>query len=124
MSKYNLGFRYVIQEIENFDIGTIIECENGNRYELRIAENGQRKYTRKNRTKLRFMTYDNIDKMFRIVEDEIDIQSIEELNHYDVFSAIEGKQIENINDELKKIALQQNKILEAVKQLDRKSKIE
>ena len=37
MSKYNLGFRYVIQEIENFDIGTIIECENGNKYELRIA---------------------------------------------------------------------------------------
>lgn len=114
MSKYNLGFRYVIQEIENFDIGTIIECENGNKYELRIAENEQRKFSRKDGTKLRFMTYDNIDKMFRILEEDetIDIDSIEELEE------ITEKYVEPIRKNRNKI----NELVQAVKQLNKEIK--
>ena len=114
MSTYNLGFRYVIQEIENFDIGTIIECENGNKYELRIAENEQRKFSRKDGTKLRFMTYDNIDKMFRILEEDetIDIDNIEELLTEYSESGADTDIINYIND----------KIVPGIKQLNKRVK--
>lgn len=116
MSKYNLGFRYVIQEIENYDLGTIIECENGNKYELGIAENGQRKFSRKDGTKLRFMTYDNIDKMFRVIEDEeIDIQAIEEYEFpaHVITNVIENELLKLINENRR-----------AVKQLDKRTRKE
>lgn len=137
MSKYNLGFRYVIQEIKNYDLGTIIECENGNKYELGIAENGQRKFSRKDGTKLRFMTYDNIDKMFRVIEDEeIDIQAIEEVNTVGFITTAGGE--DNIKEYVKKtnkilvdnfykvndVIKMQNKLVQAVKQLDKRTRKE
>ena len=117
MSKYNLGFRYVIQEIENFDIGTIIECENGNKYELRIAENEQRKFSRKDGTKLRFMTYDNIDKMFRILEEDetIDIDNIEELNTYETVETYDWQDVDTNRMTI-------NELVQAVKQLNKEIK--
>ena len=53
-------------------------------------------------------------------EEEIDIQSIEEVNHYNIVSAIKGKTEENIDNELKLNSLAINKLTKAVKQLDKK----
>ena len=53
-------------------------------------------------------------------EEEIDIQEIEEVNHYDVISAVNEKTEENINNELKLNSLAINKIIKAIKQLDKK----
>jgi hypothetical protein len=53
-------------------------------------------------------------------EEEIDIQSIEEVNHYNIVSAIKGKTEENIDNELKLNSLAINKLIKAVKQLDKK----
>ena len=132
MSKYNLGFRYVIQEIENFDLGTIIECENGNKYELMEAENKQRKFSRKDGTKLRFMTYDNIDKMFRIIEEKtIDIESIEETEikndgtkyfEYENQGATESGYSKNYSSCDVETRYKINELVQAVKQLNRKIK--
>lgn len=53
-------------------------------------------------------------------EEEIDIQSIEEVNHYNICSVNKLKTEENINDELSKSSLVINKLVQAVKQLDKK----
>lgn len=53
-------------------------------------------------------------------EEEIDIQSIEEVNHYNIVSAIKGKTEENIDNELKLNSLAINKLTKAVKQLEKK----
>ena len=118
MSKYNLGFRYVIQEIENFDIGTIIECENGNKYELRIAENRQRKFSRKDGTTLRFMTHDNIDKMFRILEEDetIDIDSIGKIETGYSESESDTDIINYINDKIVPSIKQLNKEIKSIEE--------
>lgn len=55
-----------------------------------------------------------------IIEDEIDIQEIEELNHYNIISIVPGVTQDNINKELEQITLTINKILQAVKQIDKK----
>lgn len=60
---------------------------------------------------------------FELIEDNtIDIDSIEELNHYTVISAIEGKTEKNIDDELGKYSLAFNKLLQWAKQIDKKLK--
>lgn len=60
---------------------------------------------------------------FELIEDEeIDIQAIEEVNHYDIISAVEGKTLENINNELAKYSLTINELAQAVKQLDKRIK--
>lgn len=62
---------------------------------------------------------------FELIEDEeIDIQAIEEINHYDVISAVEGKTLENINNELGKHSLMLNDLAKAVKQLDKRTRKE
>lgn len=60
-----------------------------------------------------------LNEEVEIIEDEIDIQEIEEINHYDIISALEGKTEENINNELEKHSLIINKLRQAVKQLDK-----
>lgn len=55
-------------------------------------------------------------------QEEIDIQNIEELNHYNICSINRIKTEENINDELSKSSLIINKLVQAVKQLDNKLK--
>lgn len=60
-----------------------------------------------------------LNEQVEIIEDEIDIQEIEEINHYDIISAVKGKTEENINNELAKHSLIINKLRQAVKQLDK-----
>ena len=64
----------------------------------------------------------NLNDEVEIIEDEeeIDIQSIEEVNHYNIVSAIKGKTEENIDNELKLNSLAINKLTKAVKQLEKK----
>lgn len=62
---------------------------------------------------------------FELIEDEeIDIQAIEEVNHYDIISAVEGKTLENINNELAKYSLTINELAQAVKQLEKRTRKE
>lgn len=81
MNKY-LGewyFEDIIAHIDKFELGTKIKSERGDIYNLSQAEGigKQRKFSRWNGTKLRFMTYDNIGKKFEILEDNT--EEIEEL---------------------------------------------
>lgn len=129
MKIYNLSFIEILENINNYELGTIIESENEDMYKLSKPDIGctERKFSRmKNEgTSLRFMTYDNSKRMFRIVEakdEEIDIDSIEEVNHYDVISLVPGRTFENINVELAKYSLAINKLIKAVKQINNKLK--
>lgn len=81
MNKY-LGewyFEDIIAHIDKFELGTKIKSERGDIYNLSQAEGigKQRKFSRWNGTKLRFMTYENIGKKFEILEDNT--EEIEEL---------------------------------------------
>lgn len=81
MNKY-LGewyFEDIISKINEFKLGTKIRSERGDIYNLSQAEGigKQRKFSRWNGTKLRFMTYENIGKKFEILEDNT--EEIEEL---------------------------------------------
>lgn len=59
-----------------------------------------------------------------IEEEEIDIQAIEEVNHYDIISVVEGKTVENINNELAKYSMMMNDLAKAIKQLDKRTRKE
>ena len=81
MKNYEYTFKQIIENFNLFKLGTIIESEYGDKYKLTKTENDTRKFSRVNKG-LRFMTYDNIDRNFRIVKEEqqdIDIQRIEEI---------------------------------------------
>lgn len=117
MSKYNLTFNEIIENFDSFKLGTIIENENGQRYKLTKTDNDNRKFSRINRG-LRFMTYDNMNKMFRIIEEQqdIDIQSIEEIPKILFLGTEKNDLMKVLND----IIDNQNLQLQAVKQLDKK----
>ena len=55
-------------------------------------------------------------------EQDIDIQAIEEVNHYNICSVNRFKAEENINDELSKYSLKINELVRAIKKLDNKIK--
>ena len=81
MNKY-IGewyFEDIIAHIDKFELGTKIKSERGDIYNLSQAEGEgkQRKFSRWDGTKLRFMTYENIGKKFEILEDNT--EEIEEL---------------------------------------------
>lgn len=61
---------------------------------------------------------------FEIIEnqEEINIQDIKEINHYSVFSVVDGLTIENTDAELATISVTVNELIQAVKQLDNKIK--
>ena len=117
MSEYNLTFNKIIENFDSFKLGTIIENENGQRYKLTKTENDIKKFSRINRG-LRFMTYDNMNKMFRIIEEQqdIDIQSIEEIPKILILGTEKNDLMKVLND----IIDNQNLQLQAVKQLDKK----
>lgn len=117
MSKeYLLTFNQIIENINKFELGTIIESEYGDKYKLTKTDEDTRKFSRIDKG-LRFMTYDNLNRFFKIVEEqeEIDIQNIEDIK--DVF-------IENSScgEDVKYLARKYNEILKWAKQLDKKIK--
>ena len=76
MNKY-IGewyFEDIIAHIDKFELGTKIKSERGDVYNLSQAEGEgkQRKFSRWNGTRLRFMTYENIGKKFEILEDNFE----------------------------------------------------
>lgn len=102
-NEYNRPFYEIICGLNHYKLGTIIESETGQRYKLTKTDNEYRKFSRIDKG-LRFLTYENMNKKFRIVE-EIDIQSLQE---NDSFNARADINQENIN-----------LLIKAVKQLDR-----
>lgn len=67
----------------------------------------------------------NLNDEVEIIEEseqDIDIQAIEEVNHYNIYSVNRFKTEENINDELSKYSLKINELVQAVKQLDKNIK--
>lgn len=113
---YNLSFTKVLEEMKDYKEGTIIESQRGDRYKLQKIGNKDRKFTRIENTKLRFMTYSNTRVSFRIVEEnkQTDIQEIEELNYYTILSLVEGKFEENADKELQKFSNKINEIIRVV----------
>lgn len=84
MNKYfgEWYFEDIIAHIDKFELGTKIRSERGDIYNLSQAEGKgkQRKFSRWDGTKLRFLTYENIGKKFEILEDNT--EEIEELPDY------------------------------------------
>lgn len=115
------SFEEIMESIEQFDLGTKIRSNTGDIYNLSQAEGEgkQRKFSRWDGTKLRFLTYENIGKKFEILEDNT--EEIEELkrteNVYDItlecYHDIEKK---ISNDELA------DKINEIIRYIKRKDK--
>lgn len=81
MNKYfgEWYFEDIISKINEFKLGTKIRSERGDIYILSQAEGEgkQRKFSRWDGTKLRFMTYENIGRKFEILEDNT--EEIEEI---------------------------------------------
>lgn len=104
------SFEEIIASIEQFDLGTKIRSNTGDIYNLSQAEGEgkQRKFSRWDGTKLRFMTYENIGKKFEILEDNT--EQIEEL---DLIKK------ENIWD---KLSMCEDKINEIIRYIKRKDK--
>lgn len=65
------NFEELISSINQFELGIKVRSETGDVYKLSQAEGEgkQRKFSRWNGTKLRFMTYENIGKKFEILKD-------------------------------------------------------
>ncbi len=103
------SFEEIIASIEQFDLGTKIRSNTGDIYNLSQAEGegSQRKFSRWNGTKLRFMTYDNIGKKFEILED-----NTEEIEKY------KGESFEQLGYEVGKMSIAIAKGLEkAIKEM-------
>lgn len=119
MSEYNLTFNEIIENFDLFKLGIIIENENGQRYKLTKTDNDYKKFSRIDKG-LRFMTYDNINKKFKITEEQqdLDIQSIHELD-LESLDGLDGFKLTAIEEEAYgKI----NELVKAVKQLDKKTR--
>ena len=91
MNKYfgEWYFEDIIAHIDKFELGTKIRSERGDVYNLSQAEGEgkQRKFSRWNGTKLRFMTYDNIGKKFEILEDNTEeIKELEKIENGNVYT--------------------------------------
>lgn len=117
MSKeYKYTFTELIEKMNMIKLGTIIESDYGNRYKLTKTDMNIRKFSRVNKG-LRFMTYDNMDRFFRIVEEQqdIDIQKLEDIKDVFIKNATCG-------EDVKYLARKYNELVQAVKQLDRKIK--
>ena len=110
MNKYfgEWYFEDIISKINEFKLGTKIRSERGDVYNLSQAEGigKQRKFSRWNGTKLRFMTYENIGKKFEILEDNT--EEIEELPDYN-YSIKENR--DKINELVKRINYIERKII-------------
>ena len=116
MNKYfgEWYFEDIISKINEFKLGTKIRSERGDVYNLSQAEGigKQRKFSRWNGTKLRFMTYENIGKKFEILEDNT--EEIEEIPQY---------RIDNCTDyNYCYLAEKYNKLAKAVNQIRKENK--
>jgi hypothetical protein len=134
-NEYTRPFYEIVCGLNNYKLGTIIESETGQRYKLTKTDNEYRKFSRIDKG-LRFLTYENMNKKFRIVEEqeEIDIQELEEIKEMKVFLSVDTRQ--TLEENLKKIdkhevnfffkineiIRKQNKIVQYLEQLDRNIK--
>ena len=116
MNKYfgEWYFEDIISKINEFKLGTKIRSERGDVYNLSQAEGigKQRKFSRWNGTKLRFMTYENIGKKFEILEDNT--EEIEEL------LAIEDYECDKTDIRLNRDKI--NELVKAVNKLRKENK--
>lgn len=115
-NEYNRPFYEIVCSLNNYSLGTIIESETGQRYKLTKTDNDYRKFSRIGKG-LRFLTYENMNKKFRIVEEqeEIDIQKIDEIHSIFIENSTCG-------DDVKFLARKYNELVQAVKQLDKNIK--
>lgn len=131
-NEYNRPFYEIICSLNHYKLGTIIESETGQRYKLTKTDNEYRKFSRIDKG-LRFLTYENMNKKFRIVEEqkEINIQRINEITYKNEkigYGSIE-KYTDDIDDYCTAInslldgyGITINELVQAVKQLDKKLK--
>ena len=115
MNKYfgEWYFEDIIAHIDKFELGTKIRSERGDIYNLSQAEGEgkQRKFSRWNGTRLRFMTYENIGKKFEILED-----NTEEIEELDLIKK------ENIWDKLSMCENKINELVRAIKEMRKEKK--
>ena len=116
------SFEEIIASIEQFDLGTKIRSNTGDIYNLSQAEGEgkQRKFSRWDGTKLRFMTYENIGKKFEILEDNT--EEIEELSTYRTFAEYDELAKKCINMNAEQFFYKINELVKAVNEIRKENK--
>lgn len=109
------SFEEIIASIEQFDLGKKIRSNTGDIYNLSQAEGEgkQRKFSRWDGTKLRFLTYENIGKKFEILEDNT--EEIEELD--EEWTYIEGQVEKTWSKSELELVEKINELVKAVNQI-------
>lgn len=122
-NEYNRPFYEIVCGLNNYKLGTIIESETGQRYKLTKTDNDYRKFSRIGKG-LRFLTYENMNKKFRIVEEqeEIDIRKLDFLVEYDSFEDYDCRDIGIAITKINKITKTINKMVDLIQQRNDKFK--
>lgn len=129
-NEYNRPFYEIVCGLNNYKLGTIIESETGQRYKLTKTDNEYRKFSRIDKG-LRFLTYENMNKKFRIVEEqeEIDIRKLDFLVEYESFEDYDCRDIGIAITKINQICRRINKLIDLhqenknrIKQLDKNIK--
>lgn len=122
-NEYNRPFYEIVCGLNNYKLGTIIESETGQRYKLTKTDNEYRKFSRIDRG-LRFLTYENMNKKFRIVEEqeEIDIRKLDFLVEYESFEDYDCRDIGIAITKINEITKTINKMVDLSQQRNDKLK--
>lgn len=127
MNKYfgEWYFEDIISKINEFKLGTKIRSERGDVYNLSQAEGEgkQRKFSRWNGTKLRFMTYENIGKKFEILEDNTEeIEEIKEISDEYFNMLSDEAKVKWLKSYIKEDRNKINELVKAVNKLRKENK--
>lgn len=127
MNKYfgEWYFEDIISKINEFKLGTKIRSERGDVYNLSQAEGigKQRKFSRWNGTKLRFMTYENIGKKFEILEDNTEeIEEIKEISDEYFNMLSDEAKVKWLKSYIKEDRNKINELVKAVNKLRKENK--
>lgn len=122
-NEYNRPFYEIVCGLNNYKLGTIIESETGQRYKLTKTDNEYRKFSRIDKG-LRFLTYENMNKKFRIVEEqeEIDIRKLDFLVEYESFEDYDCRDIGIAITKINKITKTIIKMVDLIQQRNDKFK--
>ena len=127
MNKYigEWHFDDIIAHIDKFELGTKIKSERGDIYILSQAEGEgkQRKFSRWDGTKLRFMTYENIGRKFEILEDNTEeIEEIKEISDEYFNMLSDESKVKWLKSYIKEDRNKINELVKAVNKLRKENK--
>lgn len=125
MNKYfgEWYFEDIISKINEFKLGTKIRSEREDIYILSQAEGEgkQRKFSRWDGTKLRFMTYENIGRKFEILEDNTEeIEEVKEISDEYFNMLSDEAKVKWLKSYIKEDRNKINELVRRIKYIERK----